>query len=130
MLYHRLATFLCKRNSRNIPSVRSSRVYRFTPNKIIVEYHNTAVLIADWDGYVELHSGGWKTVTTKRRMNEYLEHWRVWQKNHEWFVSRDNVTLPFVEGMKVFDVRAVAETAINYAVGREKIYGALQGEGK
>jgi len=35
--------------------------------------HNTRIVRIDAEGNVRLNSGGWRTVTTKRRMNEALE---------------------------------------------------------
>jgi hypothetical protein len=40
-------------------------------DQIAVKYHATDVVIYDSDGSVTLDSGGWKTQTTKTRMNDY-----------------------------------------------------------
>lgn len=55
-----------------------------------VVYHSTEVVRVDADGVITLDTGGWKTVTTKTRMNQaanqfglgYLVH----QENFDWFV--------------------------------------------
>ena len=60
----------------------------------IVRYHNTDVVKFNSDEIV-LNTGGWKTNTTKARMNQasnvYGLGYRVYQKDWEWFVEyRDN----------------------------------------
>jgi hypothetical protein len=58
-------------------------------------YHRDAVV---------LNSGGWRTVTTKSRMNQasnqYDLGYQVYQHNFQWFVrTRHDGILPFVDGM-------------------------------
>ena len=56
---------------------------------IHLKLHNTNILTWYYDGMVRLNSGGWKTVTTKARMNEYLPYgWRVFQQNYVWGLYR------------------------------------------
>ena len=60
-----------------------------------VRYHATLIARLDPNGVVTLNTGGWHTVTTKRRMNECLRfwgaensHWQVFQKKGIWYVSQ------------------------------------------
>jgi len=52
---------------------------------------------------IKLDSCGYETVTTKSRLNALLDEVmygaRVFQKNWEWFVSYNNQTESFVDGM-------------------------------
>jgi hypothetical protein len=52
---------------------------------------------------LELYSCGYKTKTTKSRLNAILkEHGneaRIFQRNFEWFVVDNDKTVPFAEGM-------------------------------
>jgi len=53
---------------------------------------------------VVLNSGGWRTATTKSRMNQtsnqYDLGYQVYQQDFEWFVkTRHDGILPFVDGM-------------------------------
>lgn len=59
-----------------------------------VTYHNTAVVVVDWEKRrVILNSGGWRTPTTKLRMNQAANEfglpYHVFQKDHNWFVKVD-----------------------------------------
>ena len=61
----------------------------------IVTLHNTDIVkFKHTAGYIEeiqLDTGGWNTVTTRRRMNEVSQAYglgfRVYQKNHKLYVS-------------------------------------------
>jgi hypothetical protein len=61
--------------------------------------------IVEWrDGKVTLRSGGWETVTTKRKMNQASRQFAlgfdVYQKDYDWFVTLPNgETVPFEDGM-------------------------------
>jgi hypothetical protein len=77
-------------------------------NDGVVIYAETKIV--EWrDGKITLRSGGWETVTTKRKMNQASNQFAlgfgVWQKDHEWFVNLpDGDTVPFEDGM-TFDAR-------------------------
>ena len=68
----------------------------------LVTYRKTAVVTFD-EKTIILDSGGWRTNTTKLRMNqaanEFDLHYHVYQENHEWFVVHKGVTIPFEDGM-------------------------------
>ena len=56
---------------------------------------------------VKLSSCGWQTVTTKSRLNAILDEvkWgcKVFQKNFNWFVSYNEDTKDFFDGMILVD---------------------------
>jgi len=56
---------------------------------------------------VKLSSCGWQTVTTKSRLNAILDEvkWgcKVFQKNFDWFVSYNEDTKDFFDGMILVD---------------------------
>ena len=66
---------------------------------LLVTYHSTVVVKASHNGIL-LNTGGWKTATTKTRMNQasnqYDLGYRVFQKDYEWFVTYQGETLPFI----------------------------------
>lgn len=54
---------------------------------IVVEYHETDIVQHLSNGEVYLNSGGWRTSTTKQRMNRCLpEGFYVYQKRGVWWV--------------------------------------------
>lgn len=72
-------------------------------NEGCVIYTNTTIVT--WkDNTITLNSGGWETVTTKRKMNQASNQFAlgfgVYQKNHKWFVDLPNGdTVDFQDGM-------------------------------
>lgn len=66
-------------------------------------YHRTAVVIVNADGSIRLDSGGWRTSTTKRAMNQASNQdelgFHVFAKGGEWFVTWQGRELPFVDQM-------------------------------
>ena len=67
-------------------------------NWLDVCYHSTDVASRHDDGRIVLRTGGWRTVTTKKRINQALETWgspyRVYQEAFAWYVVR----LPWAPG--------------------------------
>ena len=103
--------------------------------KTIVTYHKTPVVTVDPDGTVTLNSGGWRSATTKTRINQAARQFNlrfsVHQRDFQWFVSVDPVafgspmifdlsipysskyrtrTLPFSDGMR-FHIDQTRRTA-------------------
>jgi hypothetical protein len=87
--------------------------------KMIVTYHNTPVVTVDPDGTVTLDSGGWRSATTKTRINQTASQldlrFRVYQRDFQWFVSVSTEprrpSMPFADGMRFYvaqDARRVA----------------------
>lgn len=67
--------------------------------------HGTRVVTISANGTYTVTTGGYKTETTKDRINEFSPA-RIFQKNGEWFSCLDRwegckVQIPFKEGMKV-----------------------------
>jgi hypothetical protein len=62
--------------------------------------HSTYVVKIHPDNTHTLNSGGWQTLTTKDRINQYSPI-RVYQRKFEWFVTINNKEYPFMDGMVV-----------------------------
>ncbi len=66
-------------------------------------YNNLIAMVGDT--WLELFDGGYKSNTTKSRLNAILcEHSNgeyVYQKNFNWFVSTINGEVPFGNGIKL-----------------------------
>lgn len=63
-----------------------------------VTYHATRVV--SWsDSEITLQTGGWRTVTTKLRMNQAAQQYglgfRVSQTNFDWFIDYRGTRVPF-----------------------------------
>ena len=72
--------------------------------EMVVTYHSTAV-VTFTEKKVKLDSGGWRTATTRTRMNQAANQfglpYNVFQKASEWFVSVGDKVIPFTDGMTI-----------------------------
>lgn len=79
-------------------------IERVNETTITVRFHGTAIFRITSDGTITLNSGGYRTYTTKHRLNEiarlgqdgYESVFSVHQKDFNWFVNGDT---PFEDGM-------------------------------
>ena len=83
----------------------ATTVARDADGVLRVTYHATAVVTVAADGTVTLNSGGWRTATTKARMNQAANQlglgFSVYQEKGDWYVRNldwDN-PIPFKDGM-------------------------------
>ena len=66
--------------------------------------HRTAIAVYDHKNQaLKLNTGGWYSVTTKSRLNAILDQLmygaRVFQKDFNWYLSYNNQTVDFWDGM-------------------------------
>ena len=71
-----------------------------------VQYVNTHVFTLYNDGSIRLNSGGYRTPTTKRRINQAADAFginlSVWQKDFDWYVKYNGKTYDFVDRMRFY----------------------------
>lgn len=68
-----------------------------------VKYHRTNILTINSEDIVKLNTGGWETVTTKDRLNQFLRCRNIYisQKKHVWYISTRYGTYEYKDGMLV-----------------------------
>jgi hypothetical protein len=74
--------------------------YERSNGDIVWRLHNTDVVTKHPDDTYTLNSGGWKTVTTKDRINTYFPG-SVWSDKGLWYVGRGVNRSVFYDGMRV-----------------------------
>lgn len=94
---------LGKRNRSERKIGNNTYAYIQADGSVAIELHGTNVVVIYPDDSVMLNSGGWRTSTTKDRINKYSPV-RVYQKDFEWFLSDGT---PFEDGMIVTDTLVV-----------------------
>lgn len=78
----------------------NTRGYIEYDGSVSIELHSTKVVVLYPNGLVKLQTGGWQTITTKDRINQYSPV-KVYQRNYEWFVKINGKEYPFIENMVV-----------------------------
>lgn len=67
---------------------------------VAVRLHQTDVVTFTGDGHLILNTGGWKTVTTKARINDYTPYdVNVWSVKGEWRLHYSGGSVPFTDGI-------------------------------
>jgi len=83
--YNEALKVLNGRKSKRLP--KTATTLRMLDNGDIgLEYHSTIVVTYFKDGGYKLENGGWFTMTTKKRMNDFTTL-RVTQKKGQWTVN-------------------------------------------
>ena len=90
-----------------MPRMNQLSTYRTTVvekgDELAVTYVSTAIVKRNGN-QITLDSGGWETVTTKRKMNQAAQQFRlgygVYQKRGKWYVTTPaGATVPFYDGI-------------------------------
>ena len=86
----------------DVPIAHNTELVPLDDDVIGVRLHSTIVVEMHRDGTFVLDSGGWRTTTTKDRINRFTPpSVRVWQHDHEWVVADRYGEREFVDGMTV-----------------------------
>lgn len=90
MDYQEFEEYLGKKTERPMPKSLSyrnhTRLVRVSDDAIAIRQHETEIVTLHRDNTYELNSGGWRTVTTKARMNEFTP-FRIFSKRGVWYVG-------------------------------------------
>lgn len=77
---------------------------------ISIVLHHTAVVTFRKNGEIVLNSGGWRTTTTKARINAALPTgYHVYQDKREWFVQTPGQQVKYQDGMTLQPRRSLFE---------------------
>ena len=103
--------FLCEKRDqtkgRPLPGTRTRLLWANEEHTAIgVRYHDTFVLTWTDDGRTILNSGGWRTMTTKKKINAYLpKPWQLYAEKGVWWLAKgwrhDTNHLLFADGLTI-----------------------------
>jgi hypothetical protein len=84
------------------PVANNTRIHRLGNGDIAIKLHATDVVTYCFNGPVILNSGGWKTVTTKDRINRFSPSCiSLFQTGGQWYVSMNGVKHAYCDNMKI-----------------------------
>lgn len=98
MKYETLNAQLTGRNEKCRKLANNTYAERKDDGSIAIRLHQTDIAVFKPDGTIVANTGGWKTHTTKDRLNEYLPA-RIWQKSGRWFLGENGTTIEFADGL-------------------------------
>jgi hypothetical protein len=83
---------------------KSCRVIKYNNGDFTVRLYSTDILqIKRQENKIILNSGGYKTVTTKARLNEFLtdHNIKVWQEKFNWYIDDRGIKREFSDGIEL-----------------------------
>lgn len=86
MRYENAVTLLASGRNGSRVIGNNTRLHRIDAETIAVKLHNTDIVLIHSSGRYTLDAGGWHTVTTKARMNEFSPA-KIGQTKGIWYVS-------------------------------------------
>ena len=88
---------------------RATTISRDPDGVLRVRYHSTNVVTVYPNGRIVLDTGGWRTATTKLRMNQASNElglgFQVYQQDGKWYVAIDGHILEFTRDSLSLTVR-------------------------
>ena len=94
------------------PMANNTRLYDARLDSFALRLHDTDILHIHPDGW-EINSGGWRTVTTRQRLNDFGPV-GISQRDFVWYVGTPTGDVPFVDGMFVDMDRKVWRNIARY----------------
>ncbi|GAG32518.1 unnamed protein product, partial [marine sediment metagenome] len=85
-----------KANTIDRPIANNTRLIQITDSTIGIKLHNTFIVkyydnshldCIDYGDLMQFDTGGWKTVTTKERINRFAPI-SIWTERHVWYISK------------------------------------------
>jgi hypothetical protein len=109
------------RNKTNRPTDYKPNNTRFIIHKhcVGVKYHDTVILTYYPNDAIQFNTDGWKTVTTKDRLNHFQNEITIWQDKSIWYFkfNHEDGDYLFIDNMMIHNKTAYASW-IDYADGK------------
>ena len=86
--YESAADFLGKRDNR--PIANNTRLIRDS-DCIFIRFHDSRIVSFYPDGKTVFTSDGFRTKTTKDRLNYYLRGFRIYQESGVWYIANNGL---------------------------------------
>jgi hypothetical protein len=112
------------------PKTVARNTFKYIRNDgaIVYRLHHTDILVVYLDGTFQISSGGWKTITTKDRINQFMPAgWSVFSDRGIWYVRRRDGQdkVPFYEDMHLPEAldkqnRGVNQSLVNGQLALKK----------
>jgi hypothetical protein len=102
--YESLSEYLTKgknKNDRPAPEANNTRVLRINDVTVGIKLHNTVIIEYTKQGTIRLNTNGWKTVTTRERMNRFQDKFSIFSEKFIWFLVYEDTYL-YKDGMTLF----------------------------
>ena len=101
LYYGSLSNIIDGRESKKIGN--NTIVHRLDDDTVAVKYHRTNILKINSNNVVTISTGGWETITTKDRLNQFLgcRGFSIFQKKGTWYIRGNDKTFEYEDGIKI-----------------------------
>lgn len=87
------------KSGRSVRKVSNNTWAEIIPNgDVVITLHRTQIVTIHADNTYTLNSGGWRTSTTKNRINNFSPA-QLYQHKHEWYVTVEGGAINFYDNM-------------------------------
>ena len=85
-----------RKNTTERPIANNTRLIQTSDDRIGIKLHNTFIVkyfendhldCINYGDLIQFDTGGWKTVTTKERMNRFAPI-SIWSERHIWYIAK------------------------------------------
>jgi hypothetical protein len=117
-----LAKLDTKRGDKTSRKVGNNTYLKRRGDSVAIRLHDTDVVTYAADNSATIDSGGWRTVTTKSRINEYIPG-HLYTEAGVWYVGYYGATYTYCDGMTLHDdgtVSGAGKTQSKADIRREK----------
>lgn len=83
-------------------SSNNTRIVRIGRSSVGVKLHKTIIIEYFENGRIRLNTDGWKTITTRDRMNFYSNNYSIWQHQFIWYIEYQSNTYLYEDNMTLF----------------------------
>lgn len=80
----------------------NTRIVRTGKSSVGIKLHKTVIIEYFEDGRIKLNTDGWKTITTRNRMNAFQNHFSIWQEKFIWYLEYQFNTYLYEDRMILF----------------------------
>jgi len=101
LYYGSLSNIIDGRESKIIGN--NTIVHRLDDDTVAIKYHSTNILKINSNNVVTISTGGWETITTKDRLNQFLScrGFGIFQKKGTWYIRGNDKTFEYEDGIKI-----------------------------
>lgn len=85
--YESLKNHIMTGKSKYERKIAHNTIARFENDNIVIRFHDIDIGVYDRNGDIKIFTGGWKTFTTKERLNDLIPNpYRIYQDHGVWYI--------------------------------------------
>lgn len=114
--YNELSDFIAHGRSKIDRKIENNTMARLGEDRIVIRFHSTDIAQILQDNTIILNSGGYKTFTTKDRMNKILPNpFRIYQNAGIWYIWNyiTKVEYPYIDGITINPDSSITNYGVN-----------------